>query len=66
VGGDSLTFEATKDGIRDRGTGTTWNISGLAVAGPLEGERLDPLVGIDSFWFDWAAFHPETRIFGRG
>ena len=66
VGEDILTFEATRDGIRDRGTGTIWNISGLAVAGPLEGERLEPLVGIDSFWFDWVAFHPDTRIFGQG
>lgn len=65
VKGDVLTFEATEDGVVDAETGTTWNISGLAVAGPLEGERLEPLVGIDSFWFDWAAFHPETRIFGQ-
>jgi hypothetical protein len=65
VGERLLTFEATKDGVRDIETGTIWNISGLAVSGPLEGDRLEPLVSIDSFWFDWAAFHPRTRIFGR-
>jgi len=65
VGDRLLTFEATEDGVRDLETGTTWSISGRAVSGPLEGERLELLVGIDSFWFDWAAFHPETRVFGQ-
>jgi hypothetical protein len=65
IGERLLTFEATRDGVRDLETGTTWSISGRAVSGPLEGERLEPLVGIDSSWFDWAAFHPETRIFGQ-
>jgi len=65
VGRRLLTFEGTKEGIRDLETGSVWNISGLAVSGPLLDERLEALVGIDSFWFDWAAFHPETRIFGQ-
>ena len=41
-------------------------ILGLARSGPLEGEQLVPELAIDSFWFDWAAFHPETRIYARG
>lgn len=65
VEGRTLAFEATLDGIVDRETGSVWNILGRAVTGPLEGEQLLPELAIDSFWFDWAAFHPETRIFGQ-
>lgn len=64
VDGRPLGFVAGKAGVRDLETGSRWNISGAAVSGPLEGERLEPLIGIDSFWFNWSAFHPETRIFG--
>jgi hypothetical protein len=66
VDGRGLTFQAGPKGIVDRETGSVWTILGRAVAGPLEGEELLPELAIDSFWFDWAAFHPETRIFGRG
>lgn len=60
-----LTFRATSAGIVEEQTGSTWDVTGRAVGGELEGERLVPAVSIESFWFDWAAFHPETRIFGR-
>lgn len=64
-GGRALTFEARREGIVDRETGSVWSILGRAVSGPLAGEQLVPELAIDSFWFDWAAFHPETRIFGQ-
>jgi Protein of unknown function (DUF3179) len=66
AGGQQLTFEATTDGIVDLETGSVWSILGRAVEGPLEGEQLLPELAIDSLWFDWAAFHPETRIFEHG
>jgi Protein of unknown function (DUF3179) len=66
AGGRDLTFEATRAGIVDQETGSQWNILGRAVAGPLEGQELVPALAVDSFWFDWAAFHPDTRIFGHG
>ena len=66
VDGRALTFEVGREGIVDRQTGSVWSILGRAVSGPLEGEQLLPELAIDSFWFDWAAFHPETRIYGRG
>jgi len=65
AGGRALTFEARREGIVDRETGSVWSILGRAVSGPLAGEQLVPELAIDSFWFDWAAFHPETRIFGQ-
>ena len=63
--GRPLTFEVGRAGIVDRETGSVWSILGRAVSGPLEGEQLVPELAIDSFWFDWAAFHPETRIWER-
>ncbi|MGH2809232.1 MAG: DUF3179 domain-containing (seleno)protein [Actinomycetota bacterium] len=52
-----------RDGaIVDAQTSSTWNIFGRAASGPLAGKRLRPLDAHDSFWFDWAAFHPDTKI----
>jgi hypothetical protein len=64
VDGDSLTFEpqAADGAIEDRETGSTWSIIGRATSGPHEGERLEPLGHGDHFWFAWAAFEPDTRI----
>jgi hypothetical protein len=59
-----LTFRSTEDAIVDDQTGSTWDITGRATSGPLAGSELEPLVAIDSFWFDWAAFHPDTQIYG--
>ncbi len=64
VGDRTLTFEAVGNGFRDRETGSTWNLLGAAVAGPLTGRRLQPLPHVDAFWFAWAAFHPSTSIHG--
>ncbi|HEV8043718.1 MAG TPA: DUF3179 domain-containing (seleno)protein [Rubrobacter sp.] len=49
--------------IIDEETGSEWNVLGEAVAGELEGSRLEPVVSIDHLWFSWAAFRPETRIY---
>lgn len=35
---------------------------GYATEGPLSGDSLQPMDGHDSFWFDWAAFHPNTSV----
>ena len=63
--GRTLTFRGTAAGAVDDQTGSTWDIFGRAVSGPLEGSSLDMVISIESFWFDWAAFHPDTRIYGR-
>lgn len=46
----------------DRETGSVWDIFGIAVGGPLEGERLSPVVHGAHFWFAWAAFFPDTGL----
>jgi hypothetical protein len=62
IQGHNLYFEAAGDGFRDRQTLSEWNILGHAVAGRFTGEKLDPVEHIDTFWFAWAAFQPETEI----
>jgi hypothetical protein len=58
-----LTFIATDGIINDKETGSTWNVLGVATGGPLDGTQLTSLVAINHFWFSWAAFKPETRIY---
>lgn len=63
VDGESLTFSFDGENIVDDKTGSVWNILGQAVHGELEGRHLEPVVSVNHFWFSWAAFKPETRIF---
>jgi hypothetical protein len=53
---------AARNTLRDRETGTHWDLYGRAVAGPLTGARLMPLRFIDTYWFAWIAFHPRTAV----
>ncbi len=61
--GQRLTFVNESGRIVDVETGSTWNLLGRAVDGELAGQQLTPVVGINHFWFSWAAFKPETRIY---
>jgi hypothetical protein len=63
VGERTLTFETAPEGFRDRETGSTWNLLGHALRGPLAGKRLQAIPHVDAFWFAWAAFHPATAIY---
>jgi len=66
VDGRALTFRRdgpdADDPIVDDETGSTWSITGRATAGPLLGTQLTPVVHGDHFWFAWAAFSPDTKI----
>jgi hypothetical protein len=63
LGPQALTFEHQDGRIVDVQTGSTWTISGRAIDGPLAGQALTPVVAIEHFWFSWAAFRPDTRIY---
>jgi hypothetical protein len=63
--GNKLTFRREDGQIVDEETESTWNVLGQAIDGPLAGEILTPVVHGDHFWFAWAAFKPDTIIFGR-
>ncbi|MDQ3963322.1 MAG: DUF3179 domain-containing protein [Actinomycetota bacterium] len=62
VGKRLLEFDVENDKFVDEQTSSTWNLLGRAVDGPLKGKRLEAADAHDSFWFDWAAFQPETDI----
>lgn len=63
AGGRSLTFALARPGVfLDAETGSTWDITGLATAGPLTGARLNVALHTVEFWFAFAAFHPGAAI----
>jgi Protein of unknown function (DUF3179) len=61
--GQTLAFTFTEGKLFDEQTKSEWNILGQAVAGEFKGKQLTPAVSINHFWFSWAAFKPETRIY---
>jgi hypothetical protein len=63
LNGQRLTFRNQNGRIVDNETDSTWNLLGQAVDGELAGQQLTPVVGVNHFWFSWAAFKPETRIY---
>ncbi len=60
--GQTLTFTVDNGVINDNETGSTWDVFGKAVDGELAGSQLDQRVHIDTFWFAWIAFHPDSAI----
>ena len=49
--------------IRDRETGTIWtHLDGKAIAGPLEGQRLNMVPIPQATWGRWKADYPETLV----
>lgn len=63
VEGQILTFQVNDRDIVDAETGSRWAVDGRALEGEYEGTQLEPVNrAYVSFWFAWAAFHPETRL----
>jgi hypothetical protein len=60
AGGRHLDLTAAADGFRDRQTGSTWSVLGVATGGAMRGQRLEPVPHTDAFWYAWAAFYPGT------
>ncbi len=63
LGDRTLSFHGDSKWFVDDQTGSRWDLLGRAVSGSLEGSRLTPVVHGDYFWFAWAAFQPQTRIY---
>lgn len=63
LNGEKLEFEYTNGEIRDKNTGSIWNISGKAISGSLEGKQLDVKIFGDYFAFAWLVFYPETKMY---
>jgi hypothetical protein len=49
--------------VRDRESGSLWDLTGVAREGPLVGARLEPLVAYSAMWFSWAAFQSGTELY---
>lgn len=66
AGAQVLNFERREHQIVDRETGSTWDIFGRALEGPLKGTRLVPVDSGVHFAFAWLAFHPQWEDYGSG
>ena len=63
--GQLLSFAHDEEGrIVDEQTGSQWNVFGTALEGELAGSQLRQHLAFPHFWFAWAAFRPETRVYG--
>ncbi len=61
--GELLSFRFDNGLIVDEQTGTVWNVLGQGTEWPTSGSQLEPVVGVNHFWYSWAAFKPETRVY---
>ncbi len=57
-----LTLEWRNGGLRDVETGSTWDLAGRALTGPLQGQRLRSVPHGNHFWFSWVVFRPDTKV----
>jgi hypothetical protein len=48
--------------FEDAQTKTTWSIDGIALEGPLAGQRLAQMPALHLYWFSWATFFPGNPI----
>jgi hypothetical protein len=67
VNGRELSFRLRKQEeqsiLEDAETNSQWSaLEGRAVAGPLQGTRLEPVPYLRSYWYAWSAYRPQTRI----
>ena len=65
LGDKMLRFTVQDGALVDTQTRSRWNLFGRATAGRLRGQRLLPAQATDSFWFNWAAFYPDTEVWGQ-
>ena len=57
-------FRHKRGKIVDKDTGSTWNLFGMAMEGPLAGQRLDPIEHGVYYAFSWLVFNPDTEVVG--
>jgi hypothetical protein len=68
ISGRVLTFGRTEGSteLEDADTRSRWRISdGVAVDGPLKGERLLRVTTYPAFWFGWQGFFPRSDIWKK-
>jgi hypothetical protein len=50
----------------DAETGSLWNFSGRATAGPLAGRQLKNIPVLEDYWFDWKIYNPNSGVYQIG
>jgi len=60
--GNRLTFTAAGSVFVDEETGSSWNVLGEAIDGPLQGTELVQIPHLDTFWFAWFSYNPGTVL----
>ena len=61
--GETLNFRVVDGQIRDDLTESVWQIDGVAISGPMAHRKLAAVAeAFVSFWFAWAAFHPDATL----
>jgi uncharacterized protein DUF3179 len=50
----------------DADSGSEFDFAGVAINGPLAGQRLGRVPFLEEYWFDWKTYHPSTTVFARG
>jgi hypothetical protein len=50
----------------DAETGSEWDFTGKAIAGPLTGKQLKKVAVLNDYWFDWNTYHQNTMIYELG
>lgn len=63
--GRKLTFQKKGEHFKDKETGSTWDITGFGLDGPLKGKQLRVEPHSNHFAFAWLAFYPDTEIYGK-
>ena len=62
VDGQRLTIVVRDGAFVDEETGSAWSVAGIATDGPLEGGRLERIEHLDTFWFAWSTYRPDTVL----
>lgn len=62
VDGSTLTFAVEGGVFVDEQTGSQWDITGSAISGEMAGTTLDQIHHLDTFWFAWSSYQPETDL----
>ena len=63
VDGRALSFEPTKDGMKDTDTGSTWDCFGRCIKGKLKGRSLTQLQSYKQYVRAWVTFHPDASFY---
>jgi hypothetical protein len=65
IDGKKLDFQynTSANKIMDKQSVSEWNFDGIAVNGQMKGTQVTRLPIDEGFWFSWASFHPQTKIY---